>query len=257
MNGTESRDELKRIRSAREGIEESSSRDIFGCPINGCEKVFLEEGALRNHVSQSDDETHRGLTLDDELASIEKYKLEDLLREQYLKQGKTLKELEEEWGTHRGTIHYWMKKHGVERREHVATRVQRASFGLDDSGYERAQSRVPETKKNDAIQIHQLVAIADGADPENIFSGGDCHCHHRNGIPWDNRPENVELLSREVHQSTHQNEEWTEEDGFPALVTTPPWSEEEYHAMWGPGVQRDESGIDEDRESEWSPETAV
>ncbi len=253
MNGTESRDELKRIRSAREGANQSPSQDIFKCPIDGCSKVFLEEGALRNHSGQSDDETHRGLTLDDKLAPIEKYKLEDALREQYFEQGKTLKELEEEWGTHRGTIHYWMSQHGVERRQHVATRVQRASFGLDSSGYERAQSRIPGTRENDAVRLHQLVAIAEGADPEKVFSGGDYHCHHRNSVPWDNRHENIELLSREVHQRAHHRDDWTQEDGFPVLVTGQPSSEEDCRSTWGPGIPSSDSEKQDEEEDLWAP----
>lgn len=250
---SESRDKLDRIRKAREDSEGSDNPDLYPCPVEDCSKVLMEEGALRNHVSQSDDEPHRGLTLDDELTSIEKYKLEDVLREQYVKQGKTLKELEEEWGTHRGTIHYWMSQHGVERRRHVATPVRRASFGLDSSGYERMQSRIPGTRKNDAIQLHQLVVIAEGADPEMVFSGGDYHCHHRNGIPWDNRPGNVELLSREAHQRAHQRDEWTEEDGFPVLVTGQPLSEEEYHSTWGPGVPNTDSEQQDEGGDLWAP----
>jgi len=182
---------------------ESETTEVVSCPIDGCSKVFIEEGALRNHASQSRDDDHQGMTLDDSLEPVEKHKIEEKLREQYVERGKTLKELEEEWGTSRGGIHYWLRQFDIERRPHVATRVERASFGLDNSGYERAQSRVPGTRKNDAVQIHRLVAIADGADPEKVFSGGKYHCHHVNGIPWDNRPENIELLTREEHLRKH------------------------------------------------------
>ncbi|WP_394297586.1 HNH endonuclease [Halorubrum sp. BV1] len=35
--------------------------------------------------------------------------------------------------------------------------------------------------------------------------------HHQNGIPWDNRPENIELISKEEHDRHHANERWENE----------------------------------------------
>jgi hypothetical protein len=240
MNETESQNKLERTQSAESGGQKESERpEVLTCPQ--CDQSMLSEDSLRNHVSQSRDDDHRGLTLDDSLEPVEKHKVEEILREQYVEQEKTLQELEEEWGTSRGTIHYWLKQFDIERRPHVATRVQRTSFGLDNSGYERAQSRIPGTRKNNAVQIHQLVAIADGADPEKIFSGGKYQCHHRNRIPWDNRPENVQLLTREKHQHVHRLDEWTENDGFPVLLTQPVQSEAEYHDGWGPGIRGSDS----------------
>lgn len=204
-------------------------------------------------MGQSGDDAHRGYKLNSDLELVERHKLESDLRAHYVEKGKTLKELEAEWGTSRGAIHYWMEKFGIARRPHVATCVQRASFGLDRSGYERAQSRIPGTRKNDSVQIHQLVAIADGADPYKVFSNGEYHVHHRTGVPWDNRLGNVELLSREQHQRAHRRDEWTTENGYPVLATGRLMSEEEYHATWGPGVPDSHLGTDgQDPADDWS-----
>lgn len=44
--------------------------------------------------------------------------------------------------------------------------------------------------------VHQLVAIADGANPSDLFDG-DAVVHHKNKIPWDNRAENIEVLENQ------------------------------------------------------------
>jgi hypothetical protein len=41
------------------------------------------------------------------------------------------------------------------------------------------------------VHVHQLLALSRGADPGRVFSGGDWHVHHGNGVRWDNRPSNV------------------------------------------------------------------
>ena len=53
------------------------------------------------------------------------------------------------------------------------------------------------------VYVHQLVAIADGADPGKVFSNGVYHVHHRLPIPWLNIPGNLEL----VHWTEHVERE--------------------------------------------------
>lgn len=82
------------------------------------------------------------------------------------------------------------------------------------SGYERTSSGEKDTT------IHQLTVIAEGADPYKVFSGGDYNVHHKNHIPWDNRPENVELLTKAEHNSEHWDPDMLMGDHVPRQLCT-------------------------------------
>lgn len=81
------------------------------------------------------------------------------------------------------------------------------SFGTTTRGYEVWYTN----KKTDGtrdVPVHQLLAINKGNDPNKVFSGNDYQVHHKNEIPWDNRPENIELLSHEDHAREHARRKW-------------------------------------------------
>lgn len=56
------------------------------------------------------------------------------------------------------------------------------------------------------VYVHQLVQIAHGADPAKIFSNGEWNVHHDNEVRYDNRPDNLELLSAEDHVKSQPGE---------------------------------------------------
>ena len=58
---------------------------------------------------------------------------------------------------------------------------------------------------DDTVYEHQLVAIAEGADPREVFNGH--HVHHRNGVPWDNRPSNLEVRDPRDHGLKHRRDQ--------------------------------------------------
>lgn len=55
------------------------------------------------------------------------------------------------------------------------------------------------------VHVHQLLVIAQGADPEQVFSKGEWETHHGSGIRFDNRPSNVAVMNREEHASESRN----------------------------------------------------
>jgi transcriptional regulator with PAS, ATPase and Fis domain len=50
--------------------------------------------------------------------------------------------------------------------------------------------------------IHRLVAVAEYGFDAVVEN----HVHHKNHIPWDNRPSNLELMSQEEHYRYHAEE---------------------------------------------------
>jgi len=116
------------------------------------------------------------------------------------------------------TIRYHMDKHGVKTRSQKeanrqAHRVERASHSI--STYERWSVRDPDGTT--AVGVHELTAIADGADPETVFDPGT-HVHHTNSHPIDNRIENLEVVDASQHSRTHQKQSWTYDSGLGCRV---------------------------------------
>lgn len=54
-------------------------------------------------------------------------------------------------------------------------------------------------------RLHQLLLIADGADPEEVFADSNV-IHHKNNVKWDNRVENLEMMTNSEHASRHASQ---------------------------------------------------
>jgi len=125
------------------------------------------------------------------------------LAEQYHGKKRTLADIADECDVGPVTVMNWMERHNIPRRE--ATRHKRVSparyYMPPDNPYPVVASKCQGEFRQ--AKVHQLVAIADGADPDKVFSDGEYQCHHRNGVPWDNRPENIGVLSATEHADEH------------------------------------------------------
>ena len=81
------------------------------------------------------------------------------------------------------------------------SRLGPAKFYMHRQGYIHVKS------ENDIAQMHRLTAVAK--------YGFDAVCgmqvHHKNDVPWDNRPENLELMTLADHTAHHSSKvSWLE-----------------------------------------------
>lgn len=135
---------------------------------------------------------------------------EDELRRIY-EEEETLTACADHFGCSLPTIRNRIYRYGIERRHDPTggghNRVERATVYWKD-GYLTAKC----SQCGDYVGIHQLVAIADGADPYEVFSGGDSVTHHINEHKGDNRPSNLLVTDPGTHENIH-NAEWLFREG--------------------------------------------
>lgn len=114
---------------------------------------------------------------------------EEYLREKYFVENMSLSEIADEIGCWKGSVGKAMERLGIERRDQLTNpSVQTNTYGHE---YTSSQS--------ENVYIHRLLAVAEYGIER--VKGNDVH--HINGVPWDNRPENIEVVSREEHNQKH------------------------------------------------------
>lgn len=124
------------------------------------------------------------------------------LEELYHEKGLSLHQIADRSAVSHSTIRRRMEQFGIKRRERAKS-VPYANFRTDREGYERWEQGGGPEKSQDSITVlvHRLVAVAEhGVD---VVAGRVVH--HENGIPWDNRPENLVIMDWGEH-TTHHND---------------------------------------------------
>jgi len=152
---------------------------------------------------------------------------EGILRELYQHREMSAAEVADKLGCHAQTVFKWMDRHGIDRRGRAEAvkksdkmgrpRVGYAPFCTRKSGSEWWTDGFGHTTN---VGVHQLAAVAHGADPYEVFDDST-HVHHRNCVPWDNRAENLEVVTISQHERTHAKDEWIHDEdlGCPVLET--------------------------------------
>lgn len=126
------------------------------------------------------------------------YRDEDYLREQYWEEGKSLTEIADELGCATNTVRDWMVKHDIERRSISEAKKLKtkdhAHYFMNHNGHMMWRHH------HEMVFAHQILAISE--------FGFEAVCenqvHHKNHIPWDNRPDNIELMSIQEHSALHK-----------------------------------------------------
>lgn len=140
------------------------------------------------------------------------YKRADLPKKEVIKRykgGESPNEIAESFNVHGSTVRGALERWGVELKDKGAFhRVNYATFRTKpQKGYEIWDCRTSEGMKG--IFVHRLLAVSE----YGIEAVKDNVVHHKNKIPWDNRPENIEVMSNEEHMSHHmsnKSDEWWE-----------------------------------------------
>lgn len=135
---------------------------------------------------------------------------EDVLVELYHEKGLTLEQVARELEVDWKTVFNWMDHHGIERRSHgeskrMSSLRKPAPFHTDKEGYELWRFNYDGVSH--PIGVHRLLAVAE----YGFEAVRGKYIHHRNEVPWDNRPENIVPMDPRDHQH-HHHQTLSEED---------------------------------------------
>jgi hypothetical protein len=124
---------------------------------------------------------------------------ESLLYELYWEHERSTNDIADELDCDQATIWKWMERFEIPRRSsyEAATNRQLYPAVFTDRGYVICASNYRGSTAS--VGIHRLVMVAE----HGFDAVTDKQVHHQNGIRFDNRPENLELLSRSEHARCH------------------------------------------------------
>jgi len=127
---------------------------------------------------------------------------EEILRELYVGQRMSISEIADTLGCSHRTVRVWLERHNIDTRDAEAARIEKllsepAPFEMKHDGYEIWRTKYE--SETFRVKVHRLLAVAEyGFDAVR-----DHVVHHKNNIPWDNRPANIEVLTPGEHSKRH------------------------------------------------------
>ena len=130
------------------------------------------------------------------------YHDEELLSELYVDEGLSTLEISRKLGCSKYSVQKWMKRYGIETRK--SNQEKPPQFHTTKSGYEQIRHC-----NNDGVKyvtVHRLIAVAHGLLDPADFTNREINIHHKNRIPWDNRPENLQPIEHADHAKRHYPE---------------------------------------------------
>jgi transposase len=103
----------------------------------------------------------------------------------------TVKAIAEQFDCHRSTIDRKLEKFKIDSPDFYNKKATLA----DINGYQVMQCGVV----GKGVLVHRLLAVSEYGYEEVC----DNVVHHKNGVKWDNRPSNIEVMSRSDHTKHH------------------------------------------------------
>lgn len=133
------------------------------------------------------------------------YQDKQVLEHLYHEEGLSTTQIAEKFGVTQPTIYNWIDRHGISTRTLSDAQKERYKDRpvplSSKEGYERWWYADPDGPDYQ-VYVHRLLAVAEfGLD-----SLRGKIVHHKNEIKWDNRPENLELITQSEHVGVHLNE---------------------------------------------------
>ncbi len=137
------------------------------------------------------------------------FKQEDVLRRLYCEEGMTDKKIANKFDVSRGTISYWRDKFNIDSwsPEKYAS-FRPASYRVSTLGYPCWDGSTND--KTIVCYVHRMLAVSEyGFDALDDY----VDVHHKNGVKFDNRPENIEIVKKDEHRRKHGEERRNPETG--------------------------------------------
>lgn len=131
----------------------------------------------------------------------EPWKDPDLLEELYYNRKLSTTEISNIFECSVNTVTSWMETYGMERRS--ASQAKSNAHGYLDHASFRTKKNGREIWKvgDHSILVYRLLAVSEwGLDEVSKYD-----VHHKNGIEWDNRIENLELVTNSEHRKRHRD----------------------------------------------------
>lgn len=154
----------------------------------GCSQALVSKWKRKHNIEKS-----------------ERWEDPERLRELYINQKLPTRKVAEEFGVSRSTIIRELDKHSIPIRDRseahqLAMWSGPATYTSDMRGYQEWRTTIDRETKH--AYVHRLLAVAEyGFDAVESME-----VHHKNGIKWDNRPDNIELMDPTDHRQTHAAE---------------------------------------------------
>jgi len=131
---------------------------------------------------------------------------EEWLRDKYHGEMLSITEVSELLDISRMPVQRALDRHGIEAHGHgYKVANLHAGYRMAPTGYMVSYAHYYDEngdQKQDEVRIHRLMAVAE----HGVDAVAGMEVHHKNGVTFDNRPENLELLSKADHAKHHFEE---------------------------------------------------
>ena len=129
----------------------------------------------------------------------------DLMKRLYVDERLSTTQIGKKFDCTSKTVSKWLDRHGIDARSKKESNLIR-DLG-DPVPYQVAGNYYPAWRHTydgdvSVVAIHRLLAVAEFGYDAVV----DKHVHHKNSIRWDNRTENIGLLTPSEHARSHYDE---------------------------------------------------